>query len=128
MKLKLDENFGRSAAELLAAAGHEVTTVPGQRLAGTDDHRLIEVCRQERRGLVTMDLDFANPLLFRPSDYAGLAVIRLRARAGLAEQAGALRTLVAALQAASLDGKLWIVEVGRIREYQPQTEAGGPAS
>ena len=35
----------------------------------------------------------------------------------------AVRTLLLALQNQSLDHKLWIVELGRIREYQPTEEA-----
>ena len=31
MKLKLDENFGRRCIDILSDAGHDVTTVAGQR-------------------------------------------------------------------------------------------------
>jgi hypothetical protein len=30
--------------------------------------RLIEMCRDDGRALVTLDLDLGNPLLFKPSD------------------------------------------------------------
>ena len=39
MKFKLDENLGRSAAELLRLAGHEVATVAGEELCGTPDQK-----------------------------------------------------------------------------------------
>ncbi len=42
MKFKLDENFGRRCHETLAAAGHDVATVAGQKMSGAMDRDLIE--------------------------------------------------------------------------------------
>ncbi len=119
MRLKLDENFGRRGAEILAAAGHDVATVPAEVLCRASDREVARVCLAEGRCLVTLDLDFGNPLVFKPLDYPGLAVIRLRGRAEPAELERALRVLAAGLEAASIVGKLWIVEPTRLREYQP---------
>ena len=83
MKLKLDENLGQSAAEVLRQAGHHVTTVLGQGLCATPDVALIDVCRAEGRCLVTVDLDFGNPLVFDPKRYSGIAVLRLPRRPAL---------------------------------------------
>ena len=80
MRLKLDENFGRRAAEILAAAGHDVATVVDEDLCRTSDGDIAWVCHAEGRCLVTLDLDFGNPLVFKPADYAGLVVVRLRGR------------------------------------------------
>ena len=62
MRFKLDENIGNSFAAVLEAAGHDVSTVVRQHMAGADDRRVYEVCVSEQRTLVTFDLDFANPL------------------------------------------------------------------
>ena len=97
MKLKLDENLGRLCAELFRQAGLEVMTVPGQDLCSTADRDLIALCRAEGKTLVTLDLDFANPLLFKPSRYAGIAVLRLPARAAPAHLTDAVRTLISGL-------------------------------
>jgi len=47
MQLKLDENFGRRGAEILAAAGHDVASVPGEDLcrAGDPKYRSPADCR-----------------------------------------------------------------------------------
>lgn len=67
MKLKLDENIGQRGVQLLHQAGHDVATVVEQGLKSAFDSDLIEVCRTEGRCLVTLDLDFSNPLRFNPT-------------------------------------------------------------
>lgn len=120
MRLKLDENLGRRGAELFRQAGHGVATVTEQGLCGTTDLSLINICRSEQRCLVTLDLDFGNPLLFRPSDYAGIAVLRLPSRPTPEDLIDAVRTLIGGLAREKIEGKLWIVQRGRIRAYQPE--------
>jgi predicted nuclease of predicted toxin-antitoxin system len=122
MKLKLDENLGQRCRETLVQAGHDVTSVREQGLAGHPDLELISVCQNEGRALVTLDLDFSNPLRFPPGNYSGIAVLRLPAPANYGELLAATKTLTKALESEPLPGKLWIVEIGRIRVYRPETE------
>ena len=119
MKLKTDENLGNLQIDLLRAAGYDVATVPDQKLAGAEDGAVIEVCRNEHRCLVTLDLDFANPLLFRPEDYHGIAVIRPPHRPSAADLSECVETLIRGLARDPIEGKLWIIQKGRIRQYQP---------
>jgi hypothetical protein len=65
-------------------------------------------------------LDFANPLHFRPSEYSGIAVLRLPRKPSHADLLTAIRTLAAGLALENLDKKLWIIEPGRIRVFQEQ--------
>jgi hypothetical protein len=119
VNLKLDENLGDYAARLLRAAGHIVATVKDQFLEGTDDLTLIEVCRREQMCLVTLDLDFSNPLVFPPSRYAGLAVLRLPPQPSLKDVEDVVQALIAGLAERDIRGRLWSVQRGRVREYQP---------
>lgn len=122
MKLKLDENLGHRVAGLIRQAGHDVATVFQQNLSGADDHDVIRHCRAEGRALVTLDLDFANPLVFPPWEYRGIAVFRLPRHPTRADIDRAAKVFISSLVAEELDGKLWIVESTRIRLYRPDRE------
>ena len=118
MKLKLDENLGERGRVLLVAAGHDVSTVPLQQMESAPDAALLETCRREGRALVTLDLDFANPMDYRPGDYCGIAVLRLPKNTSSADLLQTIQPLARGLERNPLTGKLWIVEPGRIRFYQ----------
>lgn len=122
MNLKLDENLGGQTTDILRRDGHDVTTIYEQKLTGADDHRLIEVCRIEKRRLVSLDLDFANPLVFDPSNYFGIAVLRLSRKPSYQVLIKTVETLSLALKKENIIGALWIVEQGRIRIHKSSSE------
>lgn len=119
MRIKLDENLGIRGAVLFRRAGHDVETVPEEALSGASDQKLIEVCRSEKRCLVTLDLDFSNPMLFKPAGYSGIAVLRLPPKAMDLDLWDACSVLIDGLKSGSIEGRLWIVHRRRIREYRP---------
>lgn len=114
MRFKLDENLPVEAAALLREAGHDAITVLEQEMSGKSDPDLVDVCRQERRTLVTLDVDFADIRIYPPEEYAGLLVLRLR-RQDKAHVLAILQRLLPQLNQESVDGQLWIVEEERIR-------------
>jgi hypothetical protein len=64
-----------------------------------------------------------NPFLFTPTEYAGIAVLRLPRKRSPGDLLETVETLVSALSREDPVGKLWIVQKGRLRVYQdPRTD------
>ena len=120
MRLKLDENLGIRCADLLRSADHDVTTVAEQNLCSSTEKKLLETCKAEKRCLVTLDLEFANPLIFKPAETEGIAVLRLPPKPTPDDLLDTIRTLIGGLSQKEIRGKLWTIQRGRIREYQPE--------
>lgn len=77
ISFKLDENLPIEARELLRAAGFDTLTVVDQGLGGRPDVDVAAACRQERRTVVTFDLDFADTTRHPPASCAGIIALRL---------------------------------------------------
>jgi predicted nuclease of predicted toxin-antitoxin system len=84
VKLKTDENLPDSAAALLRAAGHDVTTAFAEGLGGVADPRVAGVCRSEARVLVTLDRGLGDIRAYPPADYYGIIILRPHDQAILA--------------------------------------------
>lgn len=118
MKAKLDENLGRSCALLLVGFGHDVATVPEQGMSSWMDEDVLAACVREGRTLITLDLDFSNPLRFPPEGTSGIVVLRLPSPVSSGHLEAALVSLNTALSSRSVEGKLWIVQPGALREWE----------
>lgn len=122
MNFKLDENVGRRGVELLRSAGHDVVTVRDQGLQGADDEAVFKVCCAEGRALITLDHDFGQVMRFPPEVSHGLVILELPSRASLQALLDRLRDFLAVLDAGPLGNELWIVEPGRVRVHQRESE------
>lgn len=114
MKFKVDENLPSEVTALLREVGHDSLSVLDQTLGGADDDKIFNVCREEKRILVTLDLDFANVQAYPPSMGCGIIVLRLVWQDKNTVIA-AVRRLLSILKRESPKRKLWIVEGERIR-------------
>lgn len=119
MRIKLDENLGRSIAELFRSASHDVATVYEQDLTSAPDPWIFNACLKESRALVTLDLDFANPQRFDPSGSSGVAVLRVPTLPGGGDLHDGCQMLITTLEQDEISGQLWIVERTRVRRYEP---------
>jgi predicted nuclease of predicted toxin-antitoxin system len=78
MKVKLDENLPVRLVAILEELGHEVDTVPSEKLAGKPDQDVWTAVRTAGRFFITQDLDFSDIRQFAPGSHPGILVVRLR--------------------------------------------------
>jgi hypothetical protein len=122
LKIKVDENIGRSGVNLLRQAGHDVMTVPEQELSGSADDAVLRACVSERRTLVTLDRDFGQIPRFPPRRSAGIVILELGAPATIALLQSRLREFLTLAATRPVEGELWIVEPGRVRVHLEKDE------
>jgi predicted nuclease of predicted toxin-antitoxin system len=117
VKLKLDENVHVDVRRALAEQGYDVATVREEGLRGHPDVDVLTAAGEEARCLVTLDLDFANPIHYPPPQHHGVVVLRLRTPT-YALQVKRLLSFFET-QSEALAGKLWILDETRARDWTP---------
>jgi predicted nuclease of predicted toxin-antitoxin system len=117
MKIKIDECIDTRLQAILNEAGYESVTVAQQSLSAIDDESLYKLCLKEGYILLTLDSHFSNILRYDPKPTPGIIVLR-----GPNDLFPTIRilinTLIKALRSESPEGKLWVVEIGRIRIHE----------
>jgi hypothetical protein len=122
VKLKVDENIGRSGIEFLRQRGHDAIGVHDQGLGGKSDRIVFDVCVAESRTLITLDRDFGQVPRFPPERSAGIVVLDLGGPASLPRLLDRLRNFLALAETRPVAGELWIVEPGRVRVHLGKDE------
>jgi predicted nuclease of predicted toxin-antitoxin system len=114
MKFKVDENLPVEVAEVLRTVGHDAMTVREQGLDGESDPRIMSVWRDEKRALITLDLDFSDIRAYPSHELPGVIVIRVP-RQDKRTVLHIIRKTIPLLEKEQLAGFLWIVSGDRVR-------------
>jgi predicted nuclease of predicted toxin-antitoxin system len=115
--LKLDENLGANLLSRAREAGYDAESVRSENLNGAEDSVLFARCVEEQRTLITLDLDFSNPLRFPPPGTSGTIVLRPH-RPSHIEIEKLFETALEKLGGERVRARIWIVEPGRLRIYR----------
>ena len=124
MRIKLDENLPTRLVSVLADLGHDVDTVPSERIAGKDDAVVWQAAQAGHRFLVTQDLDFSDVRKYTPGTHHGLLLVRLPepGRTSLFERIVALFQIE---NVESWDGCLVIATPNKVRVRRPPADIAG---
>ena len=114
MRFKLDENMPAELADLLRTAGHEADTVSEEGLKGSTDRLIASVCKDEKRVLVTFDLDFSDVREYPPEEYPGLCVLRV-SRQDPDHLIPVFEKILSLVDKEPIEKHLWIIEDDRVR-------------
>ncbi len=76
MRLLADENVEPVVVQWLRSLGHDVAPI-SQVAPGIGDDQVLAVARNERRVLITYDLDFGEIVYRRGLSHAGIVLLRL---------------------------------------------------
>ena len=79
MHFKLDENIPLQLAKQIETQGYSVSSVFSEKISGTSDKKLLNVCVDNDYVLITLDKDFINS-----RKHKGIILLRLRSQGVLA--------------------------------------------
>jgi predicted nuclease of predicted toxin-antitoxin system len=77
MKFLLDESADYPLAEVLAKAGHDVTTIVSDYPRALKDQDVLTLAHNEERVLITNDTDFGELIFRQHLPHAGVILFRL---------------------------------------------------
>lgn len=122
IRLKLDENFSPSLAEVFQVAGFDAHSVVEESLSGAPDTLIYETCIRENRCLVTFDTDFCNILNYPADEMQGIVVVRPNRPITLSSVRAIAEQIIQLLHERNPVGCLWVLEPDRLRIRGPRRE------
>jgi predicted nuclease of predicted toxin-antitoxin system len=114
IRFKIDENLPIEIAAVLVEDGYEAHTVYDERIVGASDDTLFEICKREKRILITLDVDFSDIRTYPPAELPGIIVLRV----GNQSKKHVIKVfsqIMPLLKREPLLHRLWIVEEQRVR-------------
>jgi predicted nuclease of predicted toxin-antitoxin system len=93
LRFLLDESADARLAAMLAADGHDVTSIIREHRPGMSDIEVLELANSERRILITDDRDFGELIVRRGLEHAGVILFRLQSTRLAAKRAAMDRVL-----------------------------------
>lgn len=114
MKFKIDENLPIECTKLFKKLGYQADTVYDEKLNGSPDSTIYSVCIDEKKVLVTLDMDFSNIRLYPPDSHNGIIVLRLANQSKL-KILNKINQILPILRQEQLAGHIWIIEEKKIR-------------
>jgi predicted nuclease of predicted toxin-antitoxin system len=118
VKFKLDENLPVSAASVLADAGHDVDTVPGEGLTGRPDQDVVSASTAAGRVLISLDVGLGDIRAYPPGSHAGIVILRLADQSAATVIKG-VGDLAALATPESLAGAVAVLQRGLLRIRHP---------
>lgn len=120
IKVKIDENLGKTARNYLIENGFDVQSVQDENLCGTTDENLFNYSKKDQRCLITLDKDFSDIIRFNPENSYGIVVLRIQDRISVDTILKMLKNFIEYSKKESPQNNLWIVEPNRIRIHQKE--------
>jgi predicted nuclease of predicted toxin-antitoxin system len=114
MRFKVDENLPIEVAEILRSSGYDAMTIHEQFMVGKPDATVADICRDEKRAIVTLDLDFSDIRTYPPSKYSGIIVLRPNSQSKYSVLELIEKTLPL-FATEPLEGCLWILQENGLR-------------
>lgn len=114
MKFKIDENLSESTKRLILERSFDCHSVHDEGISGGPDTTLLDLCRQENRHLLTLDLDFADIVRYPPEEHSGVIVLRLSSQSPSTVNKR-LSEVLDTLTGLKLTGHLIVINDHRIR-------------
>ena len=77
LKIKLDENLGKTAQKVLNDAGYKTERPSDEGISGYADEKIWEFVCKEKLFFITLDSDFSDIRKFPPGSHSGILILRL---------------------------------------------------